>query len=79
MRFAIALAAFSIMIAIVIAFQPADATPKPDTIEIACYSGSHLIFIGKVEEVNYVEGIYTFTEMETNKVIFTTATCIVKI
>lgn len=79
MRCAIALVLLAVLVGILMAFQPAEAANKPDTIEIQCYAGSNLIFYGKVEEVDYVEGIYTFTEVETNKTIFTTATCIVKI
>lgn len=47
--------------------------------EIKCYSSGKLIYSGMGDDFLYSEGVFSFAETKTNKVVFVAADCIVKI
>jgi hypothetical protein len=47
--------------------------------EVRCYSNGHLIYHRQGYKIAYTDGMFAFTEANTNRIVFTSADCIVKI
>ena len=47
--------------------------------DVRCYSHGRLVYHHKASDVRFVDGLMLFTEAKTDKVVFATADCIIKI
>ena len=47
--------------------------------EIKCYNHGSVIYSAQGQDFTYIDGIFTFIEAKTNKVVFVSADCVVKV
>lgn len=47
--------------------------------EVRCYNGGKLIYHHQAGDFRYLDGLMAFTEAGTNKIVFASVDCIVKI